>query len=431
MQAQVSAFENAEAFFYKKEYQQASSFYRQVISNEYSIKKEVAIAKCRLVLMNNNELNLDENLKFLEEATAEEALPSVMNSICSYALLQVYFIKNNHNKSLALIKKLGTPNLQPIYLARFYALAAETARYTLNKELEKSYLNLFLNIMKKNNMQFIEPLKINNKKLTIEDAEGRLSILNFESNMGNYFQGTFIENVLLTKMKEGDFQIALNILEKNIIKNNDNILINNGINISNNKIRSRLIHLINDQPFEMRIGIILPNHKDRQKSNQDILRAISVFLASPAVNGVKYELFIAETNTDEGSLSVGAIKMIFDNYVHALIIPEGFKARNELLNFGQFFSMPIIFSEENLSYFSDLKNYNSIKMTSEKGRFRDYFEKSIVNMSKNKIEEKIFDAFILLRNMHYLANSSQNTELDKIIRSGRWKIEGASAYEAR
>lgn len=430
--AQVSAFEKAEAAFYNKDFQLASENYKNVITNEYSLKKDVAISKCRLVLINNNTLSMNNSLKYLEESLLDDLLPSAMNSICSYALIQVYFINKDFLKALALVKKMGSPHLQPIYLARLYALAAESARFSLNKDLEKNYLNLLQNIMKKNNYQTVELSKVNNNGLSFIDVEARLSVLNFENNMENNFQSNFIESVLLAKIKDGDFQQALEILEKNIIKNQDSILINSGISISNDQIRARLLRLESDSPQEMRIGILLPNIKDRQKNNQNVLRAVSVFLASPAANGVKYQFYVEECNIDEGSLSTAAAKLIFDNYVQALIIPEGFHNKNDLNYLSQMFAIPVIYSEQNLIYNSTYNNFNSIQLISANGKFRDFFE-DILSKDRNseKIEEKIFDALILLRNAQYLANSSQNTELEKVIRSGHWKIEGVSAYEGK
>ena len=139
-----------------------------------------------------------------------------------------------------------------------------------------------------------------------------------------------------------------------------------------------------------------------------------------------------ECNIDEGSLSTAAVKLIFDNYVQALIIPEGFHNKNDLNYLSQMFAIPVIYSEQNLIYNSTYNNFNSIQLISANGKFRDFFEDILSKDRKSeKIEEKIFDALILLRNAQYLANSSQNTELEKVIRSGHWKIEGVSAYEGK
>jgi len=69
-------------------------------------------------------------------------------------------------------------------------------------------------------------------------------------------------------------------------------------------------------------------------------------------------------------------------------------------------------------------------MISEKGRFKNIFEDFLHAKSNNLgIESKIFDAFILLRNMQYLANGSQSAQLEKVMLEGNWKIDGVSVYE--
>ncbi|MBX9837157.1 MAG: hypothetical protein K2X69_02470, partial [Silvanigrellaceae bacterium] len=126
IQAQLSAFDKAESFFYNKEFDKASLFYKNVIQNEYSSKKEVAFSKCRLSLINNNYNDIKQYQKYLEESLSDNVLPLSISSICSYALLQIYYLLYDYKNAVILSKKMGNPNLQPLYLARFYALSAES-----------------------------------------------------------------------------------------------------------------------------------------------------------------------------------------------------------------------------------------------------------------------------------------------------------------
>lgn len=430
VQAQLSAFDKAEGFFYNKEFNKASDYYKSVINNEYSSKKDAAFSKCRLSLINNNVNDIAQYQRYLEEALSENILPLSVSSICSYALLQIYYITNNYKKAVTLTKKMGNPSLQPIYLARFYALSADSGRNIQNKDFERSQLVNLLNVMKKNNIQSLEINKNSSKLLLINDIEARLSILNFENNMDSNFQNNFIENVFLLKMKEGDLQLSLDILEKNIIKNPESILLESGLLIDNSKIRSRLVHLNHDDPQDMRIGIILANRIDRQKFNQNVLRAVSAFLSSTAARGVHYTIQIEETNSDEGSLSLAGLNLIFDKHIHAIIVPEGFKSSKDLNYLGEIFSIPVLFPNKNNESISSLSDLNSLKMVSEKGRFKNSFEEMLEsNINVLEIESKIFDAFILLRNIQYLANGSQSAQLGKVIKEGNWKIDGVSIYE--
>jgi len=285
--------------------------------------------------------------------------------------------------------------------------------------------------MKKNNIQFVELNKNNNKVLLLSDIESRLNILNFENNIDSNFQNNFIENVFLLKIKEGDFQLSLDILEKNIVKNSESILLESGFLIENSKLRSRLVHLNHDDPQEMRIGIILSNREDRQKYNQNVLRGISAFFSSTAVQGVHYKIEIEEANSDEGSLSTAALNLIFDKHIHTLIVTEGFKDIKDLNYLVDMFSIPTIFPEKNNEMIlSSKKDLNYLKIISENGRFKNSFEELLNSDLKTlRIESKIFDAFILLRNMQYLANGSQNAQINKIMKDGNWKIDGVSIYE--
>ena len=62
---------------------------------------------------------------------------------------------------------MGNPNLQPLYLARFYALSLESARKIQNKDFERSQLTYLLNLMKKNNIQSVDLNKNNNINMTM------------------------------------------------------------------------------------------------------------------------------------------------------------------------------------------------------------------------------------------------------------------------
>jgi hypothetical protein len=431
--AQLSAFDKAEGFFYDKQYDKALNIYNSVIKNEYSSKKEIAFSKCRVSLLNNNSNDILLSQKYLEESLSENILPLPISSICSYALLQVYVLLKNYTKAVGLSKEIGTPNLQPIFLARFYALSAEAARYSFNKEFERSQLNYLLAIMKKENIQSVEINKYTNKIISFSDIESRLSILNFENNMDSGFQNNYIENVFLLKMREGNYQLSLDILEKNLVKNQGSIILDSGFFISNSKLRSRLVHLTHDDPQEMRVGILLANREDRQKYNQNVLRSISAFLTSTAVRGVHYFINIEESNNDEGSLSQAALKLIFDKHVHSIIVAEGFYNQSDLIALANIFSVPVLLPDqnsENISNQKELKSMNSLKVISEKGSFKNTFEEILdAKINSLSIESKIFDAFIILRNMQYLANGSQSAQLEKVIMEGNWKIDGISVYE--
>ena len=431
--AQLSVFDKAEGFFYEKQYDKALILYNSILKNEYSSKKEIAFSKCRISLLNNNPNEIALSQKYLEESLSENILPLPISSICSYALLQVYVLSKNYVKAVGLSKELGAPNLQPIFLARFYALSSEAARYSFNKDFERAELKSLLEIMKKENIQSVEVNKYTNKKISISDIETRISILNFDNNMDSEFQNSFIENVFLLKMREGDYQLSLDILEKNLLKNPRSIILDSGLYVSNLRLRSRLVQLLHDDPQEMRVGILLANREDRQKYNQNVLRSISAFLSSTASKGVHYVIDIEESNNDEGSLSQAALKLIFDKHVHSIIVAEGFYNQIDLISLANFFSVPVLFPDqtsENVSNQKDFKTINSLKIISEKGSFKDAFEEILqAKVNSLGIESKIFDAFILLRNMQYLANGSQSAQLEKVIMEGNWKVDGISIYE--
>lgn len=431
--AQLSAFDKAESFFYNKQYQNAAKIYIDIIQNEYSSKKDIAFSKCRLALINNEEKNINESQKYLEESLRENILPLSAASVCSYALLQVYFIAKNYTQAVNLAKELNTPLLNPVYLARFYAITAESARFVQNKEFELAQLKKLESLMKKENFQLIELNKYVNKNISLFDVTTRMSILSFDDTISSTFQDNYIENVFLSKFKEGNYQYALEILEKNIVKNSENIVLNTGLLINNSLLRSRLVRLIHDNPQEMRIGILLANKENRQEYNQNALRGVSAFLSSSAANGVNYTIKIFEVNKDGGSLSQQGLKLIFEDHVHSLIVTEGFSDLSDLLSLASLFSIPVILPEqqtENIFANNELKDISSLKMVSDKGRFKKTFEGLLQGRTETlKLEAKIFDALILLRNSQYLANGSQSAQLEKIIREGHWKVDGIAVYE--
>ena len=123
--------------------------------------------------------------------------------------------------------------------------------------------------------------------------------------------------------------------------------------------------------------------------------------------------------------------IIFEKHIHTLIVTEGFKDIKDLNYLVDMFSIPTIFPEKNNEMIlSSKKDLNYLKIISENGRFKNSFEELLNSDLKTlRIESKIFDAFILLRNMQYLANGSQNAQINKIMKDGNWKIDGVSIYE--
>lgn len=431
--AQLSDFQKAESFFYDKQYAEAKKLYNNILKNENASKKEIAFSKCRISLLSNDIKELSQNQSYLEEALSDNLLSPSMISVCSYGLLQIYNITKKYEKSIELSRVLGSPKLEPIYLARYYALSAQAARYTFNKEFERLQLGKLLEIMKKENLNKIQINNYSNYTIIQSDIIERLSMLNFDNNMDNNFQNNFIENALLINIRAGNYEKSLDIIEKNIFKNAENFILSDSFEVNKIQLRSRLLKLINDNPQEMRVGIVLANRNDRQEYNQNFLRGISAFLASSAAIGVHYTVEIEEANRDEGSLSEAAIKLIFNKNVHVLVIAEGFNEQDDLVNLANLFSIPLVFPRKNSENIFSQKyanDINSLNMISENGNFRNSFEKILnAKIDNLSIEAKVFDAFILFRNLQYIANGSQSAQLEKIITNDNWKINGVSIYE--
>ncbi|BBH54451.1 hypothetical protein [Fluviispira sanaruensis] len=431
--AQLSVLDKAESFFYNKDYEKSSELYKNILKNEYSSKKDIAMAKCRIALINMDEKEQLQSQMFLEEALSENILSLPMTSICSYGLLQVYIKVKKYSLAVSLVKVLEFPNLQANYLVKYYALAAEAARFSINKEFEKIQLKKLQDLMKKNNFQTVSLDKEDTKKLTLFDVEARLSVLNFDENIASEFSNDFVANVFLTKIKDGDYSTALEILEKNIVKNSDSLTLLSGISINNSAIRNRLVHLINDNPQEMRIGIILEKSRKNQKYKQNFLRGVAAFLSSSAISGVSYEFYIVESKNDGGRLSGEAYELIFKKHIHTLLIGEGFEDLSELSKLTKLFSIPLLIPSDKKEFLvvsRDSNDLSSIKRLSEKGKFNDYFEKILQENIKNlSTESQVFDSLILIRNMQFLANGSQSAQIDKMLKDAYWKVNGIAVYE--
>ncbi len=431
--AQLSVLDKAESFFYNKEYEKSSELYKNILKNEYSTKKDIAMAKCRIALINMDEKEQLQSQMYLEEALSENILSLPMTSICTYGLLQVYIKAKKYSLAVSLVKVLEFPNLQANYLVKYYALAAEAARFSFNKDFEKVQLKKLEELMKKNNFQTVSLNKEDTKKLTLFDVEARLSVLNFDENISSEFSNDFVANVFLTKIKDGDYATALDILEKNIVKSSDSLTFFSGISISNSAIRNRLVHLINDNPQEMRIGIILEKSKKNQKYKQNFLRGVSAFLSSTAVSGVTYKFYIAESKNDGGRLSGEAFELIFNKHIHTLLIGDGFDDVSDLSKLTKLFSIPLLIPSDKKEFLAVSRNINdlsSIKRLSEKGKFNDYFANALQeNINNLSTESQVFDSLILIRNMQFLANGSQSAEIDKMLKDANWKVNGIAVYE--
>ena len=114
-------------------------------------------------------------------------------------------------------------------MARFLLISSESARFELDKDYEMSQLKKLKELMIKDNIKDIVFEKIGNKKISLFDIDERLSILQFNSKIDSSFDKNYVSQVFLNRVKEGEYALALNILDKKIIANPEMISLDLGI----------------------------------------------------------------------------------------------------------------------------------------------------------------------------------------------------------
>ena len=127
---------------------------------------------------------------------------------------------------------------------------------------------------------------------------------------------------LVAKISQGDNAAALAILKSLPSASAQKELLNSvGIGTAPERILGRLESLSKDNPRHMRIGIILPAGSPLTRFKNRVLKSISAFANSSAVQEVSYSFYVRGIQGDTGAAESAALNLLLNEHVHAIVGP--------------------------------------------------------------------------------------------------------------
>lgn len=357
-QAQLSPLESAEEAFSKSSFDSALEKYNVILQNPFAPSRDLALSRCRVGVIQSIRNDFKASRKNLELAVSANAIPKNIGSLCHYALLQIYVLDSSNAEARELIKKMGEPTFSVIYVARTWALASEIGKRLQDNRFEVIYLQKLLNVMEKSKIQFVDLRILENRKITMAEVRNRLGLdtpeplassnLQGRKTAGNQtVQGEVIQNPpapatqtvlqsapsaggavdsrgseLVSKMSLGDPLGALALLKSlPSAAAQKELLLSVGIGIAPERILTRLEALAKDNPRQMRIGIILPAGSPLTRFKNRILKSVSAFANSSAVQEVTYSFYVRGIQADTGAAEEAALNLLLNEHVHAIVGP--------------------------------------------------------------------------------------------------------------
>jgi hypothetical protein len=381
--AQLSPVEEGEALFGKGKYEQAAQKFTEVAKNPFAAPADVALSMCRLGVIKSIGGNQTAARKDLEESIGGNALPSRHSAVCYYALLQILVIEREYSGARDLLRRMGDLNLAPLYQARAWALGAEVGAKLEDSRLEVVYLQKLLNVMERNSLADIEVKILNGRKIGLAEVRKRLGVesgpkppaqkptpvaqetpvaaasalsqspsnatptpkgaksvqLQFSPRSGG------VDSAITGVMREiavGNVASALNALGGvGDLRQQQTLLEEIGIGVSPDRVASRLARLQSDDPRSLRVGVVLPVGEFYTKFNSRILRSISAFAASSAVNGVTISFAVKAVNPDVGSAETAAVELALDDHVHVIVGPVSNSQTLGVMSVAHLFAVPV------------------------------------------------------------------------------------------
>lgn len=175
-QAQLSPLESAEEHFGKGRYEQATEKFNEIIKNPFASPRDLALSRCRVGIIDSIKGGFAESRKNLEQAMNSGALAKNHQSLCFYALLQIYVLQNNNTEAKELVLKVGEPSFTPVYLARIWALAAEVGRRLQDGRFEVVHLQKLLSVMEKSKIAAVDLKILGDRKIMAAEVRSRLGL---------------------------------------------------------------------------------------------------------------------------------------------------------------------------------------------------------------------------------------------------------------
>ncbi|MBX9702828.1 MAG: hypothetical protein K2X39_01615, partial [Silvanigrellaceae bacterium] len=396
----VTLFDKAEEFFHKQNYSQALELYEQIAQSTFS-EKQKAIAQCRAAVIYSSAQNTLKARQYLERSLASRDLPLFYFSMCEYALLQVFILRNELYDARDFISKKRTSfvNLDPLYRARYYGLSAEIAKRLNDHSLENQELKKLYDVMLKNGIKNIVLKILNNKILTLDEIKTRLEFV--ETLEQSNVPKTFLEDALLQKIQQQKYDEALTLLklQGQNIKINFAEKFNYEIN-DKDFLEWLKIKIKHDEDKIFIVGVILFEDEKLLKYNKKICEAISAFLKTEIAkqSHIKVTVKTVPLLTPQ-DFAFSSAKLIFEEYVSAIVGLLTFEHAQAFDKVASLFSIPVFFlghvdKKQEKSLHSTV---NFFKMEKQKsGSYLSFLSKTLDKPDNTLLlERRVFDSLLL------------------------------------
>ena len=377
----LSLSEKADSFFTKGQYAEALPLYLQILKNVQSSPKEQSIANCRTGIIHSIQGKNSEARGYIERSIAITTLPRKLESVCLYALLQVYVIENENQEAQKLIMRMGELDLPESYVARSLALSLEVGDRLKDFELMKRSADKLVAYMDALKIVEVETKVIGKKftKASIQETVQKAQTLDkpkavsaqSSSNSSNRSQNLSPQQAkelssslskALLDVSLGKGAAALQALKaERKTEQTGEALSKSGLSMSVAKVANRLQRLSEDPSKVMRVGVVVPSGVSFSRFKHKVLRSISAFAASSAVKGVDYSFFVKPVSTDPGSIEENVLSLLLDDHVHALIGPLTSSQAMAALPLCELLAVPL-FSFGPVTWGPDLRSLSLVRM---------------------------------------------------------------------
>lgn len=358
--AALSPIESAEKAFVAAKYDLAEKGFQEVLKNPFSGSSELASARCRMGVIHSIRGNFAGSRDFLEASVKSGALPKAQNPLCVYALLQVLVLQEANHEARELVRSNPEPVLSGVYIARFWALAAEVGKRLPDARFEVVALQRLAKAMDAQKLAAVELKILGDRSVARTEVNERLGGESVRKPVATDSKGIVQPGALSRYLEDGDDDARMAAaaggarigenppapLESSLSSpgaiafpagrsaadsHQVLVLLRRGqypealallpqqplaIDFAN-----RLRRLGSDVAREMRVGLLLPVGPAFVRFNHRVLRAIAAFQNSPAVEKVIYSFHVQGCLPDPGSMESCAAKLLQEQAVHAIVGP--------------------------------------------------------------------------------------------------------------
>ena len=392
----------AEAAFAAGKYSEALPYFQGVLQNKLSSDKELAVANCRVGIINSIQGNNVTARKHLEVSLEAKILSGKPHSICSYALLQVYAIVGAYPEAQKFVRVMGDLNLPFAYKARAAALASEVGRKLNNNAFLAEHLARLLQIMDENKMLEVE-VKVIGKtfarqsvleqlglaraaaKNASENVDDGLSspfvlsgkkAMNGDGNLqpiagSNAAEGSFKPSrtvplpddlTFLRSMREGNYEEVSSAARNKFAEvTGESALSKYALSSRLLNLQERYSRLTKMGPKRLRVGVVVTSGSSYARYKHKILRSLSAFASSQAAKGVNISFVVRAVANEMGNIEDTVLSLLLEEGVHAVIGTLTGNQALAALSVCEQFSVPL-FSIGPVANAPELRAKNHVRM---------------------------------------------------------------------